>query len=216
MISLQIDGDMSPAQVVEAERHVAACSRCAALYADLRIVVSEASQLPLFEPDDRVWGRLRAECKAEGLIHPPESSSGAWRSWFPVPNWRLATATATLVVMISLASVWVYRGLRVAPTNSTFNTAQEMQVTSEVRMAEENYLQAINSLQAISQARMAQMDPSVKSVLEDNLATIDYYIDKCHETVINEPSNALAQRYLLEAYRKKVDLLASIVHSNVL
>ena len=58
LISLQIDGDMSPAQVVEAERHVAACSRCAALYADLRIVVSEASQLPLFEPDDRVWGRL--------------------------------------------------------------------------------------------------------------------------------------------------------------
>lgn len=126
----------------------------------------------------------------------------------------MAMATATLVIVLMIASVWLYRSSKIpAPSPGT---SQETQVTNEVRLAEQHYLQAIESLEKISRSRMAQMDPSVKGVLEDNLATIDYYIDKCRETVKNEPSNALAQRYLLEAYRKKVDLLASIVHSDVL
>ncbi len=206
---------MSPAEVVEVERHLAACPRCASIEADVRTLVAEASQLPAFEPDPRVWKRLQASCEAEGLTQYYGKPSG-WLAWLPSPDLRLATAAATLVVLMTVASLWLYRGMRFTPTNVQSSQAQETQVSNEVRIAEQNYLQAIEDLEKISQARMAQMDPSVKGVLEDNLATIDYYIDKCRETVKNEPANALAQRYLLEAYRKKVDLLASIVHSDVL
>lgn len=128
----------------------------------------------------------------------------------------MTVATATLVVVIMVASVWLFLGRKRVLPVSVFRTSDEIQATQEVRQAEQQYLQAIDALEKISETRMAQMDSTVKDVLEDNLATIDYYIDKCRESVKNEPSNALAQRYLLEAYRKKVDLLASIVHSNVL
>jgi anti-sigma factor RsiW len=213
-ISAQVDGDVSAAEVVEAERHQASCEQCAGVYRDLRTLVSEAQALPLFEPDQRVWTRLKAQCEADGLIHTAPSP---WRSWLdriPIPSGpRLAMASAALVVVVMLASFLAYRGLQ---TTSTRQSAEAIQAENEVRRAEDSYLQAIESLEKISQARMASMDPAVRGVLEDNLATIDYYIDKCLETVKNEPSDALAQRYLLEAYRKKVDLLTSIVHSNVL
>ncbi len=214
LISAQLDGDISPAEVVEVKEHLNSCPRCAGLYADLRAIVSEASELPLFEPEPHVWNRLRSQCVSEGLIHD-QPLTRAWWSWFRPLDWQLASATATMALLVMVASFWVYRGLHVTPGPLSMTT-QEALATNEVRVAEQNYLQAINSLQKISEAQMAQMDPSVKGILEDNLATIDYYIDKCRETVKNEPSNALAQRYLLEAYRKKVDLLASIVHSDVL
>jgi anti-sigma factor RsiW len=214
LISAQVDGDVSAAEVVEAERHQASCEQCAGVYRDLRTLVSEAQALPLFEPDQRVWTRLKAQCEADGLIHTAPSP---WRSWLdriPIPSGpRLAMASAALVVVVMLASFLAYRGLQ---TTSTRQSAEAIQAENEVRRAEDSYLQAIESLEKISQTRMASMDPAVRGVLEDNLATIDYYIDKCLETVKNEPSDALAQRYLLEAYRKKVDLLTSIVHSNVL
>jgi hypothetical protein len=217
LISAQVDGEVSAAEVVEVERHQASCEQCAGVYRDLRTLVSEAQALPLFEPDQRVWTRLKAQCEAGGLIHTAPSPWRGWLDRIPIPSGpRLAMASAALVVVVMLASFMAYRGLQTTSTRQSSESTEAIQAENEVRRAEDSYLQAIESLEKISQTRMASMDPAVRGVLEDNLATIDYYIDKCRETVKNEPSDALAQRYLLEAYRKKVDLLTSIVHSNVL
>ena len=216
LISAQIDGDMTPAEVLEAERHLGSCARCAVVYNDLKTIVLEAQQLPPFEPNDRLWVHLLAQCEAEGLVGMPSKPFWSWLESFRLPEGpRIAMPTGFLAILVMVASVMMYQGIRTAPQGSSKDNAAEMQATAEVLSAEKHYLEAIDSLQKITETRMAQMDPSLKSVLEDNLATIDYYIDKCRETVKNEPSNALAQRYLLEAYRKKVDLLASIVHSDV-
>jgi putative zinc finger protein len=216
LISAQIDGDMSPAEVLEADRHLGACSRCSAVYNDLRAIVAGAQQLPPFEPNDSLWLKLRAQAEAEGLMRSRPETAWLRMEWFRLLEGpRIAMATAFLAVLVMVASVMTYRGIQNAPQGPSRDSTAEIQAANEVRTAEQHYLEAINSLQKITESRMAQMDPSLKSVLEDNLATIDYYIDKCRETVKNDPSNALAQRYLLEAYRKKVDLLASIVHSDV-
>lgn len=217
LISAQLDGDMAPAEVIEAERHLASCARCTRVYNDLRIIVAEAQQLPPFAPDERLWLRLRAQCENENLVRTSPKPIRTWAGWFQMPAWpKTAWATGVLAILVALSSVWIFNGLRLVQKAPSPDANAEIQATNEVRLAEQNYLQAIDSLQKITDSRMAQMDPALKSVLEDNLATIDYYIDKCRESVKNEPTNALAQRYLLEAYRKKVDLLASIVHSNVL
>ncbi|MBZ5537437.1 MAG: zf-HC2 domain-containing protein [Acidobacteriia bacterium] len=216
LISAQIDGDMSPAEVLEAERHLGACSRCAAVYNDLKTIVVGAQQLPPFEPSDRLWIRVQAQCEADGLVRQSPGAPWLRMEWFRLLEGpRIAMATAFLAVLIMVASVMTYRGIHTPPQGPSRDSTAEIQAANEVRTAEQHYLDAIDSLQRITESRMAQMDPSLKSILEDNLATIDYYIDKCRESVKNDPSNALAQRYLLEAYRKKVDLLASIVHSDV-
>ncbi|MDD5543200.1 MAG: zf-HC2 domain-containing protein [Acidobacteriia bacterium] len=219
LLSEKIDGGLTPSQVVEIEQHGAVCRNCRTVYANFRTVIEQSQQLPLFTPDARLWTRLNAECEAEGLIREAEAPTWKWnwRAWFQLETWpQLGAALSTLAILLMVATVWTFHGVRIGPSVSSEDAAQEAQVSSEVKIAEQNYLQAIDSLEKISQSRIAQLDPSIRVVLEDNLATIDYYIDKCRESVKNDPNNALAQRYLLEAYRKKVDLLASIVHSDVL
>jgi hypothetical protein len=52
--------------------------------------------------------------------------------------------------------------------------------------------------------------------LNDNLATMDYYVKECQEAVKNNPGNPLVHRYLLMAYQKKVEIMQSIMNSDVL
>lgn len=216
-ISLQMDGEMTPAEIVVAERHLEDCPRCRAVYTDLKKIVDESQQLPVFEPAARLWTNLRQQLETEQLIRPSKGWISIWMSGFQIHEWpKLAVATSLVAVLMLVSSIWVFRGIKIGTNPPLPKNAEEIQAANEVRQAEEHYLAAINSMAKITEARMEQMDPTLKGVLEDNLATIDYYIDKCRETVKNEPTNALAQRYLLEAYRKKVDLLESIVQSDVL
>ncbi|MFN8008960.1 MAG: hypothetical protein U0V70_18420 [Terriglobia bacterium] len=53
-------------------------------------------------------------------------------------------------------------------------------------------------------------------ILNDNLATIDYYVKECQDAAHHNPGNPLIQQYLLAAYQKKVELLQSIVNADVL
>ncbi len=53
-------------------------------------------------------------------------------------------------------------------------------------------------------------------ILNDNLATMDYYVKECQEAVKNSPDNPLVHRYLLTAYQKKIEIMQSIVNSDVL
>ena len=57
------------------ETHLKSCPACADLVSDLKLIASEARQLAASEePAPRVWVRIAAELRAEGLIREPESA----------------------------------------------------------------------------------------------------------------------------------------------
>ena len=69
-----IDGVPDGALQTDFETHLKACSACSELVSDLKLISSEARQLAATEePAARVWVRIAAELRAEGLIHEPES-----------------------------------------------------------------------------------------------------------------------------------------------
>ncbi len=56
----------------EVEAHVKSCPACSDLVSDLKLIASEARQLAASEePAPRVWVRIAAELRAEGLISDP-------------------------------------------------------------------------------------------------------------------------------------------------
>jgi len=88
------------------ETHLKACPACAELVSELKLIASEARQLAASEePAPRVWVRIAAELRAEGLIREPEPAP-ARPILVPVPTsrrrrwsaWWLAPVTAALVV----------------------------------------------------------------------------------------------------------------------
>jgi len=65
-----IDGAPDGALQTDFETHLKACSACSDLVSDLKLIASEARQLAATEePASRVWVRIAAELRAEGLIH---------------------------------------------------------------------------------------------------------------------------------------------------
>ncbi len=77
-----ISGD----QDLEFQSHLRTCSHCSELVSDLKLIASEARELShTEEPSPRVWLRIAAELRAEGLIRDSELTSARPVS-FRLPN----------------------------------------------------------------------------------------------------------------------------------
>jgi Putative zinc-finger len=88
------------------EAHLKSCPDCSDLVSDLKLISSEARQLASTdEPASRVWVRIAADLRAEGLIREPESTRPAL---VPTPHsgwrwslWWLVPVAASLVAVSS-------------------------------------------------------------------------------------------------------------------
>ncbi len=107
-----LDGAPDGALPAEVEAHVKSCPACSDLVWDLNLISSEARQLAASEePAPRVWVRIAAELRAEGLIRDPESSpvrpvlvqvpaSSRWRwsAWWLAPVAAAVLAAGSYVL----------------------------------------------------------------------------------------------------------------------
>ncbi len=96
----------------EVEGHVRCCPACSELVSDLNLIASEARQLAANEePAPRVWVRIAAELRAEGLIRDagvaparpvvvpvPTSSGRRWSAWWLAPVAAAMLAAGSYVV----------------------------------------------------------------------------------------------------------------------
>jgi hypothetical protein len=90
------------------EAHLKSCPDCSDLISDLKLISSEARQLATSEePAPRVWTRIAAELRAEGLIRDPESTRPVlvptsprqrWSAWWLAPVAVALVAAGSYVV----------------------------------------------------------------------------------------------------------------------
>jgi hypothetical protein len=70
-----LKGALDGSLPVEFDAHLKSCPDCSGLVSDLALIASEAHQLAATdEPAPRVWVRIAAELRAEGIIREPESA----------------------------------------------------------------------------------------------------------------------------------------------
>ncbi|MEW5978524.1 MAG: zf-HC2 domain-containing protein [Acidobacteriota bacterium] len=210
-LSEWIDGTLSSDHLVQS--HLRECLSCKRLAEDLKSIRSSAAALEADEePSAAVWAKIQSQLVSEGLIR--EGRTGFWERWFP-HNFRLNLRPALAGGLISLFLVGVtwfgYNRLTDRPAEMT-----ESALYVELKKAEEHYQQAIRALTDVSQRKLQSLDPSVAQMLNDNLATMDYYVSVCQEAVQQTPDNPMVHQYLLAAYQKKVELLQNIVNSDSL
>ena len=113
-----LDGGPRGTFADEFETHLQSCPDCSDLLSDLKLISSEARQLAACdEPAPRVWVRIAAELRAEGLIRDPElapelvrtssaprrmlvpsSRRGRWSAWWLAPVAAALVAAGSYVV----------------------------------------------------------------------------------------------------------------------
>jgi hypothetical protein len=107
-----LDGASGGAFPTDVESHVKSCLGCSDLVADLKLIASEARQLAATEePAPRVWVRIAAELRAEGLIREPAPAPTRRPVVVPVP----AIPVPVVQVHVLASPRWRWRALWLAP-----------------------------------------------------------------------------------------------------
>jgi len=180
-----------------ARAHLAGCSSCQGLVADLTAIVATAHLLPAeVEPPRRVWASLRAQLEEEGIIQDAATRATWWRR-FPEFFRARALATAGVGLLIAAAVVLQVRPPASHPTEAR-NTYENYDETSMTLSNDEAHLP---SMQLAGSSK-------VDVALRQNLDIVDKFIVDCEQRVKEQPGDELARDYLSGAYQQKAELLS--------
>ena len=111
------DDEVSPLSA-EAREHLAGCTTCRDLLADLSAIVAAAEHIPAeVNPPERIWVSLRAQMEAEGIIR----DAGSVEEFAPSPWWSRfgqffrPRALATVAAAVALVAGSIYLAQRPGP-----------------------------------------------------------------------------------------------------
>jgi len=211
-ISDWVDGGPAEGEI---ESHLKVCRDCASFQDDVLALKQSSSALGLVDPPSRLWASLQVQLVSEGLIKTQKAKQSFWQRLFPpvlMPSLKPAFAGAILALLLSTTVFYFYsqRG------GQEVKISPEAQIFRELQQAEVHYQKAIEALSEVSKRKIETLDPAMAQILNDNLATMDYYVKECQDAVKSSPDNPLVHRYLLTAYQKKIEIMQSIVNSDVL
>ena len=215
------------AQDAEFGAHLKSCPACSALVADLQFISSEARLLgETEEPPARVWLRIAAQLRAEGIIREPEAARPApaalpsrWRAWWLVPVAAALVAGASYIVSHKpAATVAVQNPAAVqAPVPQT-PAAQSPGAQTPATVAQATPPKATPHQNAAHRAtvepppsaedqqflsEVSQRAPSMRSTYEDQLRSVNAYIQAAQAYLDQNPDDEEARQHLMEAYRQK-------------
>ena len=213
-ISSWVDEELNASRTAMVEKHLESCAKCVVFHQDLQSIREGVKGLEPLDPPEKLWTSLRFQLETEGLIRD-KSRKSFWSKLLDrhFPDLKPAWSGAILALLLGFGSLLVYDFKTRSPLvlKPVASTSHQEALREKLNKAENNYQTAIEALSASSQKTLESLDPLLAKVFQDNLATMDYYLNECKQTVENNPKNPLAHRYLLAAYKKKVELMQTIV-----
>lgn len=178
---------------VEEEEHLRSCPMCSALVDDLKHIAGQSRLLlPMHDPSPSVWQRIEASLQHEGMLQEGRMSRlgqavalpAQTRSWTPL-GWSMALASVVLLAAVLVNYRPVTQPARLTATNST---------TLQPEGDDQQLL------------RQLSPDPDVRGAYEANLKEVNAYITDAKKALDDDPHDAAAQEYLLDAYQQKAML----------
>ena len=171
-LSEYLDGELSPAETAELERHLLECSSCRQAVAELRAVVARLCRDPLQQRDQptlQSWGAIR-----QAIVPSP-------RRWI-----RTGAIAAALAGVAVAAGLW--RAQVTGPAAEPVPTI----------VFPADYRRAAADLEAILREQRNELRPETVRAVEESLATIDSAIAQAARALAADPANEYVSRYLVQ------------------
>jgi anti-sigma factor RsiW len=201
-----LDGRAGAAARASIDAHLARCTTCPALVADVRAIRAVARTLEPIEPPAGVWRRVHAQVQRD----VPARASWLDRLGLSLTGWRalqpIGAVAGLLLVVASLT--WVGARLAIPPAGTVASGADTL---VEFQLAEAEYGDAIVRLQVAADAAAPRLDAFTNATLASSIDDIDLAIGDARDALAREPGNALSQENLLDALGSKVALLQDTV-----
>jgi anti-sigma factor RsiW len=233
-LSEYLDGELPDDERRAVDAHLRSCAECSAVLADLKRVVARAQRVGTGvprPPSVDLWDGIAARIEAPqhrlvGLSR--RSAEGAKadparRVTFTLPQ---LAAAAVLIAAVSGGLAWVVsradatrrelaQSASIASSATTPTATQEMPADAKsaepnvvtVAMADPQYDAAVSDLEKALKQGRGKLDASTIAIVEHNLQIIDQAIDQAREALAADPANSYLSSHLVEARRRKLDLL---------
>jgi len=223
-----IDGaPIDGAQDFEFQSHLRTCPDCSELVSDLKLIASESRQLSdTEEPPSRVWVRIAAELRAEGLIKDPElprprvvlapARQRRWDAlWFaPVAILILAAGSYLMHHKPSAGPVQAVKqspapppAAQVAqkqPDNTPAVKTAPVQATQPVEQAEVSAPPSPEDQQFLSE--VSERAPTMRANYENQLQAVNHEIQETQAYIQEHPGDGDARQHLMEVLQQKAML----------
>jgi hypothetical protein len=213
---------------IEYQAHLKSCPECSELVSDLELIASASRQLAdVDEPPQRVWVKIAAELRAEGIIREPESeparpvlvpSAGRrWNAWWLVPVAAALVVAGSYVIKPKPAAP-VARQDAPATISSPPQASAPAQVAADTKshqpVAASNPSKSTDSVgpddhapmmtaSTADQKFLEQVSPEMRLAYEGQLRTVNSYIRDAENYLKQNPGDEDARQHLMEAYEQK-------------
>jgi hypothetical protein len=228
-----LDGAPDAAFQADFETHVRSCPACSDLVSELKLIASEARQLTATdEPAPRVWVRIAAELRAEGLIREPQfaparpilvpaSSRRRWSAWWLAPVAAAVLAAGSYVVSHRpAAQVAKQQGpatpvtspAAATPTSPSVPTQAPQQTANKSGKPRDvavgtSVATAIepepNTEDQQFLSVVSTLAPSMRASYENELQAVNADIRESQAYLDRNPGDADARQHLMDAYQQK-------------
>ncbi len=208
-LSAYLDGDLTGAELAQAEAHLAACDACRSALDDLRRLVRRAGALDDRAPERDLWAGIATRIAAERASDVVPLASRR-RFAFTMP--QLAAAAVALMV-VSAGSVMLLQpaGTPAAPSAPMPSlTAPARTVNLPSQRAVDSYDAAIAELERSLAANRGRMDSSSVAVVERSLRVIDSAITQARAALARNPDNLYLNGTLQRALDSKLEVLRQV------
>ena len=228
-LSDYLDGELSADERDAVEAHLRTCAPCAAVLDDLKRVVARAATAAARPPDADLWAGIAARIETGGAASPgrvmPFGRREARRFTFTLPQ---LAAAAALLIAVSGGLAW-NAAERIGAADPSVSVAQPPQTpqtadadaatpaaatgaaefarVENVGMADAQYDAAVADLEKALKDGRGRLDASTIAIVEHNLQIIDQAINQARDALAGDPANSYLSSHLVEARRRKLDLL---------
>ncbi len=214
-----LDGGLSHDHRREMEGHLAECSDCRAVLAELREIRDAAGRLESPPPVRDLWpdiaavigdGGVGATSKAKVIELPTAPRRRGYPSvrglFLTVP--QLAAAAVSLVVT-SVALTWAAGpGVGTRAVGSPVPTRDlPVSMVAEDVAPPADLVEELTALESVLGEARERLDPGTVRILEKNLQVIERAIEDSKRALAVDPGNAFLKDHLAATYREKADYL---------
>jgi anti-sigma factor RsiW len=211
-LSDYLDGELAPAERAAVDAHLKECASCTGVLNDLKRVVARAQALEPRDPDANLWPGVRARIANIAQPHRFSFTLGQLAAAAVLliavsaaVVWQLAARTATRSIPATASQQASGPPVRAAAPASDWNDPAV--AVAPVSFADAQYDAAVADLEKAVQAGRGRLDRTTIEIVQHNLQIIDHAITQAREALAADPANSYLSQHLVEARRRKLDLL---------
>ena len=228
-LSDYLDDELTPAERYAVESHLSGCAHCSGVLVELKRVVARARAVEPRPPQSDLWARVAegieatsANVTAFGVSRGQRRVSLASRRIsFSLPQ---LAAAAMLLVALTGGLVWsildsrrtelqarrddivIRRDDGTSSGDVPVRRDEDVQIVG-ITFADQQYDAAVSDLEKALNRERGRLDASTIAIVEHNLQIIDQAIAQARQALDADPANSYLSSHLVEARRRKLDLL---------